>query len=202
MTNYDREDKERRLLKAVGQVLARDGFEALGVNRVAAEAGVDKVLVYRYFGDLPSLVLAYSQTVDFWPSLDELLEPNPSAVEKMGPAEQMAFFFKSVLAALRRRPETVKILAWRQSEDNPLARQIDDIQQRSALEFFEQLENIPVDPDLTAVVLLLYAAVVGLLCRSLTRGTVGGIDLNSESGWLRVEEGIDLLVTGAWAQPR
>jgi AcrR family transcriptional regulator len=183
----------------VGRVLARDGFEALGVNRVAQEAGVDKVLIYRYFEDLPGLVLAFSRTVDFWPGVDELMGPDPDAVSALGADEQLAFFFKSLLRALRRRPNTLKILVWRQAEANVLAKQIDDVRMRSALEFFERLENIPVEPDFTAVVVLLYTAIFGLLCRSQTRGTVGGIDLTTEAGWHRIQAGIDQLVRGTFA---
>ena len=48
----DREATKARILGAVGVVLARDGFGAVGVNAIAKEAGVDKVLIYRYFGGL------------------------------------------------------------------------------------------------------------------------------------------------------
>ncbi|RJF88756.1 TetR/AcrR family transcriptional regulator [Oleomonas cavernae] len=46
----DRAATQARLVAAAGNVLARDGFAALGVNRIAVEAGCDKVLIYRYFG--------------------------------------------------------------------------------------------------------------------------------------------------------
>ena len=52
----DREATKARILGAVGDVLARDGFGGVGVNAIAKEAGVDKVLIYRYFGGLPELL--------------------------------------------------------------------------------------------------------------------------------------------------
>ena len=45
----------RRLISAVGSLLAREGFKGIGVNAVAREAGVDKKLIYRYFDGLPGL---------------------------------------------------------------------------------------------------------------------------------------------------
>ncbi len=45
-----KETTRLRLISAVGTLLARQGFNALGINAVAEEAGVDKVLIYRYFG--------------------------------------------------------------------------------------------------------------------------------------------------------
>ncbi|MFU8830406.1 MAG: hypothetical protein ACNA8P_13365 [Phycisphaerales bacterium] len=35
------------MIRAVGTLLARDGFQGMGVNAVAREAGVDKVLIAR-----------------------------------------------------------------------------------------------------------------------------------------------------------
>ncbi|HKZ16288.1 MAG TPA: TetR/AcrR family transcriptional regulator, partial [Geobacteraceae bacterium] len=55
----DREATRTRLIQAVGALLARHGFTAIGVNAVAKEAGVDKVLIYRYFGGLPQLIAAF-----------------------------------------------------------------------------------------------------------------------------------------------
>jgi AcrR family transcriptional regulator len=50
-----------KILKAAGRLLAEEGFESLGVNRIAAEAGVGKPLIYRYFGDLEGLVAALAE---------------------------------------------------------------------------------------------------------------------------------------------
>ena len=55
----DRAVTEERMLAAVGEVLARDGFHAVGINAIAREAGVDKVLIYRYFGGLGELLQAW-----------------------------------------------------------------------------------------------------------------------------------------------
>lgn len=48
-TERDRDVTEQRMLKAVGEMIRRDGFEKLGVNAVAAHCGVSKILIYRYF---------------------------------------------------------------------------------------------------------------------------------------------------------
>ena len=55
-TERDRDVTEQRMLKAVGEMIRRDGFEKLGVNAVAAHCGVSKILIYRYFGSLDSTI--------------------------------------------------------------------------------------------------------------------------------------------------
>ena len=76
----DREATEARILNAVGEVLARDGFGAIGVNAIAKQAGVDKVLIYRYFGGLPELLAEWGRSGRFWPRVDELLGADPQGL--------------------------------------------------------------------------------------------------------------------------
>jgi AcrR family transcriptional regulator len=194
-----KEAKKHRLIQVIGEILSTEGFRGLGVNKVAKRAGMDKVLIYRYFGGLPELVHAFSLTVDFWPSLDELLGADLERLDDLAPDEQMAFFFKSYLRALRRRPATMNILLWKITENNELIKQLEAVPTRTALEFFERLEKIPEDRDLTAVVILMFGAITHLILQSRKRRSIGGIDLHDEAGWKRIEDGIDLLLQGIFS---
>lgn len=197
MPCHGKEENKKRLVEAVGIILARDGFKGLGVNRVAKAAGVDKVLIYRYFGGLLQLVTAYSETIEFWPDLKELMGRSENAIREYSADQQFAYFFKSFIKALRRRPTTQSIMVWLASEPNSeFAKKLDDRRVRTALEFFEKLEKIPVNRDLTAVVVLLSAAIFRLIETSQTVGFVGGIDLRKDSGWKRIEHGIEMLARG------
>ncbi len=191
-----KEQTKEKLIKAVGKVLGEDGFKGLGVNKVAKMAGVDKVLVYRYFGGLAELIGEYSRTVDFWPTVEELIGADPDRVKKMPPDEQVAEFFKSFLSALRKRPLTLDILAWELLERNELTKQLEDIRIRTILEYFEYLDKIPDDENLSAIVVLMGGAVNHLLVKSRITTSIGGIDLESEKGWNRINRGIDLLLKG------
>lgn len=185
-----------KLIKAVGIILGKKGFVGLGVNKVAQTAGVDKVLVYRYFGGLPQLVKAFSETVDFWPTVEELQGPHPERLQQMPPDEQVAHFFKAYVTALRKRPLTLDILAWELLARNELTRQLEDIRIKTILLYFDELESIPDDDNLTAIVVLMSGAVNHLIIRSRIHSTVGGIDLATERGWQRIDAGIDLLLKG------
>ena len=54
-TTRNRAQTEGRLRKAVEALLVEGGFGALTPSAVARRAGVDKMLIYRYFGDLAGL---------------------------------------------------------------------------------------------------------------------------------------------------
>jgi AcrR family transcriptional regulator len=183
-----------KLVKTVGKVIAEVGFQQLGVNVVARAAGVDKKLIYRYFQGLPGLVAAYGQTVDFWPTVDELLGDDLEGIHEMPPSEVMSHFFKQYLRAILRRPHTLEILAWEAIERNDLTKVLEDVRAKTALEFFELMqEDPPEGVDMTALVLVMAGAVNFLAVRSRIHNSLGGVDLQSEDGWRRIERTLEFM---------
>ena len=63
-----------RILEAVGAMIMRDGLASIGVNALAREAGCDKVLIYRYFGDLDGVYAGFAAKSDFWWTVEEFTD--------------------------------------------------------------------------------------------------------------------------------
>ena len=192
------EQVRAKLIAAAGSLLARAGFSRCNEDQVAHEAGLKRINIFRYFGGLPGLVSAFGESGQFWPTTHELLQETTENFPKLTPEEQMSAFFKSLLVCLRRRPQTLDILAWEALERNELSRRLEDVRVRTALEYFENLHGeIPEDIDLSAIVALLAGAVFFLSVQSRNMRTFGGIDLQSEAGWKRIEQAIELLMRGS-----
>ncbi len=119
-TPRNREATRARLIQAVGTLLAREGFTGLGVNAVAREAGVDKVLIYRYFGGLSELIVAFGREGNFWPSIKELADGDVEAYSRLPVSEQLSRLSRNFIQAIRQRPITQEILAWEMVERNDL----------------------------------------------------------------------------------
>lgn len=66
-----REKSKQRFLNAVGKLLQAKGFSALKVNEIATTAGLDKKLIYKYFGGKDQLIDQYLLSVDFWSNVKE-----------------------------------------------------------------------------------------------------------------------------------
>lgn len=181
----DRSATEARILAAVGVVLARDGFARTGVNAIAKEAGVDKVLIYRYYGGLPELLRAWGASGRFWPSLDELLGDDPQAVLQRPLAERYALFFDHFIDALRERPLTLEILAAEIVERNELTAILEDEREQWGAEAETLLggDEFKRRPHLRGITLLWVAGVQYLLVRARRIRVFGGIDLGSDAGW-------------------
>jgi len=54
------------IMKAVGNVLEKQGAGKLGVENVAAEAGMDKAMLYRHYKDFNDILKSYIENEDFW----------------------------------------------------------------------------------------------------------------------------------------
>ncbi len=180
----DRAATEARILAAVGEVLARDGFGGIGVNAVAKQAGVDKVLIYRYFGGLPELLKTWGQSGRFWPGIDELLGDDAAAFLALPVAERYARFMEHFIDGLRARPLTLEILAAEVLERNALTA-ILEAEREAWGEQAARLLGGPGfarRPELQGLTILLISGVQFLLLRSRIR-IFGGIDIQSDAGW-------------------
>lgn len=184
----DRQITIRRLISAVGSILAKKGFKGIGVNAVAREAGVDKVLIYRYFDGLEGLVAAFGKEGDFWPAALELAGGDIYRFSKLPLDERLSCFGDNFIRALQKRPVTQAIMAWEIIEPNKLTETLERIREESILEFFQMFfikERTPV--DLQAVVALMGAGISYLVLRSRHIDFYGGVDIGTEQGWKRLK---------------
>jgi AcrR family transcriptional regulator len=197
----DRGATEERILAAVGQVLAREGFGALGINAIAREAGVDKVLIYRYFGGLPELLRQWGASGRFWPTMDELLGNDRQAVLALPLAERYALFFDRFIDALRARPLTLEILAAEIVERNELTAILETEREQwgSQAEALFGGDDLARAPQLRGITLLLVAGVMYLLVRARKIRIFGAIDLHTDAGWSTLKAAVAGMAQQAFA---
>jgi len=188
----DRRATEAAIVEAGERILLRDGFPALNVQTLAAEAGCDRKLVYRYFEGADGVVarLAARAAAELVRALDAAPRAETDSLRAFARASLAAW-----LAALRSSPLTLRLMAWALVEDTPLLRRIEG--ERAALLQAWMRERrprlrVPPEGDPAALNAVLMAAVQHL---ALADGAaVGGLALD-ESGWPRVTAALDRLLT-------
>ena len=190
----------RELIEAVGRVLARDGFERCGVNAVAREAGLDKVLIYRYFTGMPGLLTAYGESNTFWPTVDEILGENRCALT-LPLGERLEMILGALLDALRSRPETLAIMAWELVQRNPLTDMLARVREKWGRELitisaFDVDAQGQLGEDGIALTNLVFAGIEYLLLRARTMTEYGGLPLNTDEGWQRIRRALHILGRG------
>ena len=195
-TTRDRAATERMILAAVGEVLARDGFAAVGVNSIAKQAGVDKVLIYRYFGGLPELIKAWGASGTFWPDVQDLLAPDPAAYMALPIAERYVRFIEHFIDGLRARPLTIEILAAEVFERNELTVILEAEREawgENAKRLLLSDKEMEKRTYLAGMTVVLLAGVQHLLIRSRTIRLFGGFDIRSDEGWETLKQSARLM---------
>ncbi len=191
----DPDATKARLVEAVGRLLARDGFGSIGLRSIAAEAGTDKKLIYRYFGGLPELLEAYADGAQFWPSNEELAGSSLAELRALPVRERWALVFKNYVAELRKRPLTREILRWELSGRNEVTTRLERVRESRGVALTAALaHDLPPHFDAPAVLALLSGGIHYLLLRAAHVRDFNGIDLQSNAGWQRLEQAALALV--------
>lgn len=192
----DRQATEAAIVSAAERLLLRAGWSGLNVNTLAAEAGVDRKLIYRYFEGVEGVVERLAGRLDLW--LGETLAalPPTRATSYRDFAREM---LTGYLRALRASPLILRLVAWELSEDTPLLRRLEAarsvVLQRWTASRRPDLP-LPQGVDVVALNVILLAAVQHLALAAATRERFAGVALD-DAGWTRIEAAIDRLLD-AW----
>ncbi|MSP87978.1 MAG: TetR/AcrR family transcriptional regulator [Alphaproteobacteria bacterium] len=190
-----RVETELTIVSALEEILTGQGFDGLGINAVAQRAGVSKELIYRYFGGLEGLILAWVEERDYWSmkridAAHEKLSSTSASLKTMLRQSLTTF-----LEDLRAKPQVQEIRRWEVSSRNPLARRIARQREEAGIRL---LSRMPKDPehDISAIHGILQAGLCYLVLRSAVLETYCGVSLQTPAGWRRFERAIDQILDG------
>lgn len=186
----DREGTEQRFIEAAARVIARDGAAGLGINAIAAEAGADKKLIYRYFGGLDGLLEAMGSNTALWIG-DALASPQGDY------GQRTTGVFAAYAKKLRGDPVLQKLLAWELAAPSDTLRSIDAARSKAMYAAMPKLrgdEKPPEGVDAPAVNAILLAALHYLTLRGATMGGFSGLSLKTDADWKRAMAAFDGLL--------
>ncbi|SYZ73409.1 Transcriptional regulator, TetR family [Candidatus Zixiibacteriota bacterium] len=201
----DKERTRKKIIEAAGRLLAQKGFRQLGINSVAREAKVSKVLIYRYFGGLPELLQAIAEDGNYWPTATDLVGAEINLRRVPNPEQISITILLNYLKEMRRRKLTQEIVRWELIHNNELTDRLSRIREKQRT---EMLGALPIEQgkyhelDLGAAAALLHAGITFLVLHSKTAEEYLGIDLHSNFGWKRLERALESLINGYFEQHR
>lgn len=195
----NKQKSKQQLLDAVGEILKTKGYPELKVNQIAATAGLDKKLIYNYFGSKDNLLSEYIQSQDFWSNVKQ--ESVPEQVSDGGKDFSTAMLMQQ-FDFVRDNAELQKVLLWRLSEQQPFLQQLTDNQEKVGETLFQSI----IDPhfkekaqDYRAIMALLVSGAYYLNLYSSVNGSVFcGIDLNTDSGRGKIQQALSFLIDKAY----
>ncbi|WP_417355359.1 TetR/AcrR family transcriptional regulator [Flavobacterium sp.] len=187
----DKDRTKARMVAAVGKVLQKKGYPGLTAPNIARAAGVDKKLVWTYFGGVDNLIEEYITQKDFWKSgskdyvSDMLSEP-----DKVG-KEQIYTLLQNQFDVLLKDKSLQKIIHWEMGEKSKVLRKIADEREEVGERIFEILEADRDDSNvnLRATLALMLGGIYYLSLHAKSNGSkCCGIDINEEAGKKQIDD--------------
>ncbi len=188
-----REATEAALIDAFGRVVHRSGLRTVGVNEVIKEAGIGKSLLYRYFGGLPGLVVAWGEKNNIWPDLSEF----HNVPVDLPVADTPVLLKRMILHhanALREDSLRVEIIAEQFMNPTPISAALNEIRQQLGQEHRKIFENHPVIRKHSDLMRILMSAASFLAIRAVKAPWYMGTNLEKKKGWDALMAEIETIV--------
>lgn len=186
----DRDATEKRLLETVGEMIAEEGFEKMGINAVSARSGVSKILIYRYFGSLEGLLAAYIQRHDFW--LNYSFEP----MEGEPVVEAAKRMFRQQIHHLRNNPTLRRLYRWELSCHNDMIARLREQREKVGLELIGRISamlGIP-EKEVAAASSVITASITYLVMLEDFCPVYNGIEIDTDEGWEEISRSIGNII--------
>jgi AcrR family transcriptional regulator len=187
----DRERTKGKILKAVGEVIEQYGTDKVGVNLIARTAGVNKVLIYRYFESVDGLMEEYIKSGEYTSTTGDDYIENIEPVQPEERGKAMTELMLTFLHDLRERKATRDILRWEIGTGKSV---LSDAKNNVANRLLEKIGDLPNFKDTSALMAFLTAGIYYLVIAADHRSTMINVDLHSEEGWKRIEDIIEQIV--------
>jgi AcrR family transcriptional regulator len=188
----DRERTKTKILKAVGEVIEQYGTEKVGVNLIARTAGVNKVLIYRYFDSVDGLMEQYVKSGEYTSTTGSEYIDN---IPKLAPEERgkaLTSLMHTFLNDLRERKATRDLLRWEIGTGKAM---LSDARNQVALRILEKIGDLPNYKDTSALLTFITAGIYYMTISTDYREKMIDVDLHSNEDWRRIENVIERIIT-------
>lgn len=186
----NREQTEEKILEAVGSIIENQGFEKVGINAIAMEAGVSKMLIYRYFGGVEELIAQYLIQKDYWANTDAAII-NPEAV-----GDSIKSMFRRQVEQLRNDITLRRLYRWELSTNNQNIRQLRNRREENGCRLIKMVSALTGCPDaqVAALASILSASISYLVLLEDQCQSYNGICLQTDEGWNQLMQGIEMII--------
>jgi AcrR family transcriptional regulator len=197
----DKERSMQRLLEAVGYVIKDKGYAGLGPTNIAKAAGLNKRLIYFYFGSVDNLIEKYVRSKDYFAGAsngaDQLLEQN----KESGTCKLLESLLVNQLEHFYNNEEMQKIILWQISERSQIMFEVAETREKVGTQFFE-LADKELDrgkADLRAVAGLLVGGIYYMVLHAKSNDSLFcEIDVNSQEGINRIKNAIGTILSDTY----
>ena len=196
----NKEDSKQQLLNTVGKILKEEGYPALKINNIAEKAGLNKKLIYNYFGDLEGLLDEYIKTQDFWSNVKG---ENLSIYNTKDKMEFVKTKLNEQLHFMQQNIQFQHLLLWRLSQEKKELKKLGEAQEANGEILFKHItdpyfaENAK---QFRAVMAILISSLYYLnMSNNANVNTFCGIDYSQEDGVNAIKEAMNFIIEQTFA---
>jgi len=167
------------IITAVGNVLSNQGYNKLGVKAVAAEAGMDKAMLYRHFKDFNDILTQYTKQEDFW--IKYLAVPEQLHATQDNIVELLTNVFTSQFKALTENTKFQELLKWELLNSNEIMRENAKTREDMASHLLDEIQRYFPHAEISSNnILALITAGIYYLLMHKDISTFAKIDINKK----------------------
>jgi AcrR family transcriptional regulator len=185
------------ITNAAIQLLAEKGFTGIGINTVAAAAGVDKQLIYYHFGGLEGVIRQVGSQLELW------LGTPLQFAEGEAYGDAVHRLLMEYIGALRGNPLVLRLLAWELVEPSDVLKEVEATRSKAMSVWVQGLRTTaqpaPAGIDAPAINALLLAGLQYLALREQSLGSFAGMDISTPEGSARITAAVRLITERVYA---
>jgi len=184
-----RKESEEVFLNALESLLIEN--KEFGINALAEKAGLNKVLIYRYFNGWDGLLEAYARKINLWRTIRDEFEEGLKSERWNNSTEAVFWLFKIYRIKLLSSPVYLRILKEELFRPNPLTRKLEVEREEEGIiissllvQSFGELQKVNV-PALGAFVV---SALTYIALKSTQVTVFNGLDLSLDESWEQMDK--------------
>ncbi|PAW95174.1 hypothetical protein CKK33_17380 [Mucilaginibacter sp. MD40] len=194
----NKEETKQKIINAVGEIFKAEGREGLNYAKIAARAGVDRGLIYRYFGkNIDKLVEAYVVQKDYWLKFAEKINAEVSKHTHESSKDLIIDILVNHWRYFSVETEMQQLILWELTGNSDLMRSIHNTRELMAQPIIEMAEaelkhkTIKFKP----IAVLLLGGIYYANVHALHNGKIiCGMDVKSEQGQADILDAIKQII--------
>lgn len=177
-------ESEKKLVESVNAIIEEEGFAKLGINKIARNAGYDKVLIYRYFGGLEGLITAWAKKYDFYIQAYDAIISKIDSINAESVREITKEILLTQLDFLRNNRTLQELLLWELSGDVKF-KAIRELREENGNKLQTTLENKLEKriKSLNMYITILISSINYVVISTIHYPHFNGVNFSSERSW-------------------
>lgn len=199
-TKLSPETTKELLTRAVGEILAEDGWQGLGVNKIAIRAGVDKKMIYYCFDSYNNMIKTYIKSQDFWEPVFRDFQDSPFPGGKEIP-KFISSIFEHQFNAFFADRIMQSLIHWQITEPNMMLKDISEERELegSKIAALTDPHFEGSDFNFRAILAIMVGGIYYLVWHARHNGsTVCGIDINENQDREDVVRSLGQIIDLVW----